>query len=476
MDENLLKEALALGISTVNKTADELRAEIEERRKQPGNSNSAKDDPIVDELAKRYLQNLNEAAEARPRTAKEKREAREANPVFYAFSEGEMSKADRDKLQKSAEAAGMSVEAYSELSRLGRFKADQVGPQRQAAERKAKQEDSEIDPYAVVSADNAAIKEQRGELNNQLSAEAAIIRKGENRKASGMLYDALSPEAMAGALAQKRSDTIEKELSGLNYKAADVLSPFEEKRALRRQNEETRKEMEAEGASPEAIQAAMKSETEMSDAAQQRWKDLTTKGTVEDRRAYWTAAADRMKAEGRSVGTVTRMETPDGEVIAEREPNNGRMQWADGSVGGPADMSNPAFARSLETAQRGDEVPQKANVPVVNSGAGNNDPVVDALTGKQEMAVAPRPKVIEGEQGRAVSGIYGTGRTGGAKFTPEQEAEIEAARNPEGFAQTANGPVALKKDPLVAAQEQAKKEAEKKKIEEELKRRSNGLA
>jgi hypothetical protein len=418
MDEKLLKEAQDLGISPVGKTADELRAEIEERRKQTGDtkpSEPSRADTIVEELGERFLEDLNEAAKVRPRTSKEKREAREANPDFYAFQEGEMSGADRDKLQKSADAAGMSVEEYTGLSGLDRYAAKQVAPMQALAERRAKQASREIaNPY--------------------------------------------DEEFVAG-------------LSG------PLGSPFELKRSLREENEKTRKEMEAAGASPEAIRAAMKSETEMSDAAQQRWKDLTTKGTVEDRRAYWTGAADRMKAEGRSVGTVTRMETPDGEVIAEREPNNGRMQWADGSVGGPADMSNPAFARSLETAQRSDESPQRAAVPVVYSGAGNNDPVVNALTGRQEMAFAPRPTVIEGEDGaRAVSGIYGTGRTGGAKFTPEQEAQIAAARTPEGFAQTANGPVALKQDPLVAVQERERKEAEKKKIEEELKRRRNSLA
>jgi hypothetical protein len=186
MDEKLLKEAQDLGISPVGKTADELRAEIEERRKQTGDtkpSEPSRADTIVEELGERFLEDLNEAAKVRPRTSKEKREAREANPDFYAFQEGEMSGADRDKLQKSADAAGMSVEEYTGLSGLDRYAAKQVAPMQALAERRAKQASREIaNPY--------------------------------------------DEEFVAG-------------LSG------PLGSPFELKRSLREENEKTRKEMEA---------------------------------------------------------------------------------------------------------------------------------------------------------------------------------------------------------------------------------------
>lgn len=411
MDENILRTAQSLGIDTANKTEEQVAAEIAERQKELGSDSSRMTEELLrrrDELAVKYFEQQLEAQEALPRTSKEKREAQKRNPDFYNYEEGRMSGADEKKLENQANSAGMSVEDYTSLSALDRFKADQVAPQQREAERTAKREAREINPY------------NDGQSGPQLEG--------------------------------------------------NVESPFELKRSLRRENEKTRKEMEAAGAKPDEIRAALASETDMSDAAFQRWKDLTTKGTVEDRRAYWAGAADRMKAEGRSVGTVTRMETPDGEVIAEREQNDGRLRWADGSVGGPADTSNPAFARSSDLAQRADMLPTKANVPVVYSGAGNNDPVIDPYTGQQAMTFAPRPAVVEGLTGRAVSGIYGEGRTSGAEFSDEQESEIAAARTPAGFVQTASGPAATKRDPLVDVQEEEKKKKDRK-IAEDLSRR-----
>lgn len=413
MDQQLIEEAIRYGIATSGKTEEQVREAIKKAQAKEVNPNAATAavDPLTAALQERYFDYLDRVDAAMPETAEERRERRDANPKFFDYEEGKISQADRKRLENNASEAGMSVEDYSALSGLDKFEADQVGAQERAAQREQTRKNYEIDPYD---------KE---------------------------LVDGLSEP---------------------------LNSPFEMKRSMREANDKKRAEMEAAGKSPDEIRAALTSETEMSDAAQQRWKDLTAtykrneegkmvpNGTVEDRRAYWTAAADRMKAEGRSVGTVTRMETPDGEVIAERDQNNGSLRWADGSVGGPADMSNPAFARSSEEAQRADTRPTKATVPVVYAGAGNNDPVIDPYSGQQEMALAPRPTTVESENGgRAVSGIYGSGRTTGATFTPEQEAELTAAQTPDGFMQTARGPVATKRDPLVDVQEEEKKKKER---------------
>jgi len=54
-----------------------------------------------------------------------KRELQSQNPDFYKYSTGKMSEADRRKLEAEASDAGMSVEEYTSLSGLDRYKARQ---------------------------------------------------------------------------------------------------------------------------------------------------------------------------------------------------------------------------------------------------------------------------------------------------------------------------------------------------------------
>jgi hypothetical protein len=54
------------------------------------------------------------------------RELQRKNPEFHAYLTGKMSEADRKKLEAKAQEAGLSVEDYTSLSPLDRYKAIQA--------------------------------------------------------------------------------------------------------------------------------------------------------------------------------------------------------------------------------------------------------------------------------------------------------------------------------------------------------------
>ena len=58
-------------------------------------------------------------------TQREMRSSQATNPDYHAYITGKMSGADRDKLEKRALGAGMSVKDYTALSPLERYKAGQ---------------------------------------------------------------------------------------------------------------------------------------------------------------------------------------------------------------------------------------------------------------------------------------------------------------------------------------------------------------
>jgi hypothetical protein len=56
---------------------------------------------------------------------RDKQQMQVSNPDFYDYSTGKMSAADRGKLEKEAKEAGMSVEEYTKLNGMNRYKARQ---------------------------------------------------------------------------------------------------------------------------------------------------------------------------------------------------------------------------------------------------------------------------------------------------------------------------------------------------------------
>ena len=232
------------------------------------------------------------------------------------------SEADRNKLDADAKSAGMTTEAYLGLGGLDQYRvrngmptmgaekqaqSDDVAarakavtgldynmnaPQGRAAARAALRQGSEINPYADVSEANATTKAEQTRLQSQIASEDATAARGREAKASGMVYDAVGPEAISGALAEKRGEGLRQALSETKFQASDAKNPRELRQQLIEENQRKKDEAYATGQTP-----VLMSETEISDAAYQRWKDLTTKGTVEDRRAYWTAQAQKMKTD-----------------------------------------------------------------------------------------------------------------------------------------------------------------------------------
>jgi hypothetical protein len=193
----------------------------------------------------------------------------------------------------------------------------------------------------------------------------------------------------------------------------------------------------------------------------------------------------------KEVGTVTKIEAPDGTVIAQRGEGEVRTDRAGNTVDAPGRMNFLNGASNLKdalTTYNNADVAKRPNVPVVYEGTNEPSMTGSGASRRQETVSAPAPTVTNApEGGRIVRGIYGTAFSGEAAKTaalvqerrdqgipikPEDKLYMKEGGVPAGFQRNPDGKVvATRPDPIKEQLAKNQQDGLDKAADEELKRR-----
>jgi hypothetical protein len=123
----------------------------------------------------------------------------------------------------------------------------------------------------------------------------------------------------------------------------------------------------------------------------------------------------------KEVGSVTKVEAPDGTVLAQRGEGEVRTDRAGNTVDAPGRMNYLNGAANLKdalTTYNNADVAKRPDVPVFYEGTNEPSMTGSGALRRQETVSAPAPTVINApEGGRIVRGIYGTAFSGEAAKT-----------------------------------------------------------
>jgi hypothetical protein len=193
----------------------------------------------------------------------------------------------------------------------------------------------------------------------------------------------------------------------------------------------------------------------------------------------------------REVGVTTKIEAPDGTVLAQRGEGEVRTDRAGNTVDSLGRMNFLNGAANLKdalTAYNNADVAKRPNVPVFYEGTNEPSMTGSGASRRQETISAPAPTVINApEGGRIVRGIYGTAFSGEAAKTAalvqerkdqgiplkaEDELYVKEADVPAGFQRNPDGRVvATRPDPIKEQLAKNPQDALDKAADEELKKR-----
>jgi hypothetical protein len=209
------------------------------------------------------------------------------------------------------------------------------------------------------------------------------------------------------------------------------------------------------------------------------------------------AEARRNNPFRKEVGTVTKVEAPDGTVIAQRgegEVGVARGGTA-GAAGGTADapgrmnfLNGASNLKDALTTYNNADLSKRPQVPVFYEGTNEPSMTGSGASRRQETVSAPAPTVTDvPEGGRVVRGIYGTAfggeaaktaalvqerRDQGIPLKAEDKLYVKEADVPAGFQAGADGKVvATRPDPIKEQLAKNQQDALQKAADEELKKR-----
>lgn len=203
------------------------------------------------------------------------------------------------------------------------------------------------------------------------------------------------------------------------------------------------------------------------------------------------AEARRNNPFRKEVGTVTKVEAPDGTVLAQRGEGEVRTDRAGNTVDAPGRMNFLNGAANLKdalTIYNNADVAKRPNVPVVYEGTNEPSMTGSGASRRQETVSAPAPTVTNApEGGRIVRGIYGTAFSGEAAKTaalvqerrdqgipikPDDKLYVKEGDVPAGFQRNPDGKVvATRPDPIKEQLAKNQQDALDKAADEELKKR-----
>jgi hypothetical protein len=310
-------------------------------------------------------------------------------------------------------------------------------------------------------------------------------------------YDLNKLDSKAAAIGKTRAEyeTMPR-LERMKLESAGAVAEAERRKGIRDENKLDIADVPKKGGfagveSPSALKSRLiqegKSENDASIAAGQRYRDMFSRpgdhGSAQDK-AYFNAATpedrsrvlqglkdarkDNLQAltaarlndpNRKEVGVVTKMETSDGHVLAQRgESEDGRT--ATSGVAGATGSINDTYGalkynggnnikEALNSYNNKDSV-GKPNVPVYYEGT-NTPSMTLQDPKKQEMAVAPPPTVTKTDEGLTViKGIYGGGISRPKDVKKPDTDKIDKSPSvPSGFQKNPDGKVvATQPDPL----------------------------
>ena len=203
------------------------------------------------------------------------------------------------------------------------------------------------------------------------------------------------------------------------------------------------------------------------------------------------AEARRNNPFRKEVGIVTKVEAPDGTVLAQRGEGEVRTDRAGNTVDAPGRMNFLNGAANLKdalTIYNNGGVAKRPNVPVFYEGTNEPSMTGSGASRRQETVSAPAPTVTNApEGGRIVRGIYGTAfggeaaktaalvqerRDQGIPLKPEDKLYVKEGDVPAGFQRNPDGKVvATRPDPIKEQLAKNQQDALDKAADEELKRR-----